>query len=41
MAKLDTGSITRFTFDGNRAALISHNDTSFLKPLKLPERKDF
>ena len=39
--KLDTASICRFTFDGNRTTLISHNDTSFLKPLKLGEKKDF
>jgi broad specificity phosphatase PhoE len=39
--KLDTASITRFSFDGNKAVLTSHNDTSFLKPLELPERKDF
>jgi alpha-ribazole phosphatase len=39
--KLDTGAITRFSFDSNRTALISHNDTSFLKPLKLGEKKDF
>ncbi len=39
--KLDTASITRFRFDGHKAVLTSHNDTSFLKPLKLPERRDF
>jgi broad specificity phosphatase PhoE len=39
--KLDTGAITRFSFDGNRTVLISHNDTSFLKPLRLPAHKDF
>ncbi len=39
--KLDTGAITRFSYDGKRTALISHNDTSFLRPLKLSERKDF
>ena len=39
--KLDTGAITRFSFDGNRTALISHNDTSFLKPLKLRDVRIF
>lgn len=39
--KMDTGAITRFTFDGNKVVLISHNDTSFLKPLNLGEKKDF
>lgn len=39
--KLDTGAVSRFSFDGNRTAMISHNDTSFLKPLKLGEKKDF
>lgn len=39
--KLDTGAITRFSFDGNRTAMISHNDTSYLKSLKLGEKKDF
>jgi broad specificity phosphatase PhoE len=39
--KMDTGAITRFTFDGNHVSLFIHNDTSFLKPLKLGEKKDF
>ncbi len=39
--KMDTGAITRFAFDGNRAVLTAHNDTSFLKPLKQPTKKDF
>jgi broad specificity phosphatase PhoE len=39
--KLDTAAVTRLSFDGNRTALISHNDTSFLKPLKFRENKDF
>jgi broad specificity phosphatase PhoE len=28
--KLDTAGITRFEFDGSRAILVSHNDTSYL-----------
>ena len=39
--KMDNGAITRFIFDGNRVVLISHNDTSFLRPLYLPPRNDF
>jgi broad specificity phosphatase PhoE len=39
--KLDTGAVTRLSFNGSRTALISHNDTSFLKPLRLPTRQDF
>jgi alpha-ribazole phosphatase len=39
--KLDTGAITRFSFDGNRTVLTNLNDTSFLKPLLLPARNDF
>ena len=39
--KLDTASICRFTFDGNRTVLSILNDTSFLKPLNLGEKKDF
>jgi alpha-ribazole phosphatase len=39
--KLDTGAITRFSFDGNQTTMTSHNDTSYLKPLKLPEKRDF
>ncbi len=39
--KMDTGAVTRFTCDGNRITLVAHNDTSFLKPLKLGEKKDF
>lgn len=39
--KLDTGAISRFTFDRKRAVLISHNDTSFLKPLKQKTLNDF
>ena len=39
--KLDTGGITRFSFDRNRAVLTSHNDTSFLNSLKHLPRNDF
>jgi len=39
--KMDTAAITRFTFDGNRVVLTSHNDTSYLKPLNQPPRRDF
>lgn len=39
--KLDTGAITRISFDGKRTTLISHNNTSYLRPLKLGEKKDF
>ncbi|MBN1692427.1 MAG: histidine phosphatase family protein [Dehalococcoidales bacterium] len=39
--KMDTAAITRFTFDGNRVVLTSHNDTSYLKPLNQPPRNDF
>jgi phosphoserine phosphatase len=39
--KLDTCAITRLSFNGNRTTLISHNDTSYLKPLNLADKKDF
>ena len=39
--KLDTGGITRFIFDGARTVLVTHNDTSFLSPLKNPPLHDF
>jgi broad specificity phosphatase PhoE len=39
--KLDTGGITRFNFDGDRAVLTSHNDTSFLSSLQHLPLKDF
>ena len=39
--KMDTGAVTRLTFDGKRTTLTSLNDTSFLKPLPLPPRSDF
>lgn len=39
--KIDNGGITRFVFDGNRAVLINHNDTSFLKPTNRPPLADF
>ena len=39
--KIGNGAVTRFVFDGNRAIMIGHNDTSFLKPLNRPALKDF
>jgi probable phosphoglycerate mutase len=39
--KLDTGGITRFSFDGGRVILISHNDTSYLKSLQCLPLGDF
>jgi alpha-ribazole phosphatase len=39
--KLDTGAITRFSFDGNRTILTNLNDTSYLKSLKLGDKIDF
>jgi broad specificity phosphatase PhoE len=39
--KMDTGAVTRFTFNGDRVVLTSHNDTLFLKPLNQPPRNDF
>jgi phosphoserine phosphatase len=39
--KIDNGGITRFTFDGDRAILTCHNDTSFLAPLKKNPLNDF
>jgi alpha-ribazole phosphatase len=39
--KLDTGGITRFNYDGDRVVLLSHNETSFLKTLKLTVKNDF
>jgi phosphoserine phosphatase len=39
--KLDNCGVTRFTFDGSRAVLTAHNDTSFLRPLKQKTLNDF
>jgi phosphoserine phosphatase len=39
--RLDNAAITRFTFDGSRAILTGHNDTSFLKSLNTAPLKDF
>jgi alpha-ribazole phosphatase len=39
--KLDTGAITRFSFDGKKVVLVKHNDTSFLNSLRQPPRNDF
>ncbi len=39
--KLDAAGISRFVFDGNRAVLVSHNNTAHLKPLNRPSPNDF
>ena len=39
--KLDNAAVTRFVFDGSRAILTGHNDTSFLRPLNHPALNDF
>ena len=39
--KMDNAAVTRFVFEGGRAILTSHNDTSFLKPLNNPALNDF
>jgi broad specificity phosphatase PhoE len=39
--KIDTAGITRFNFDGDRAVMTVHNDTSYLAPLKLGKKQDF
>ncbi len=39
--RLDTGAITRFEFEANRVALVSHNDTSYLKSVRSPAPTDF
>jgi phosphoserine phosphatase len=39
--KLDNAAVTRFVFDGDRAILTGHNDTSFLKPLNRKPLGDF
>jgi len=39
--KLDTGGITRFTFDGRQAVMTAHNDISYLAPMKKEPLKDF
>jgi hypothetical protein len=39
--KLDNAAVTSFVFDGSRAILTGHNDTSFLKPLNRPVLNDF
>ena len=39
--KIDTGGITRFELNRDKAVLICHNDTSFLNPLKHLPLKDF
>jgi alpha-ribazole phosphatase len=39
--KLDNCGLTRFNFDGTRAILTAHNDTSFLQPLHRAPLNDF
>jgi broad specificity phosphatase PhoE len=39
--KLDNGAITRFTFDGKRVVLTSHNETSHLKSISSQPLNDF
>jgi alpha-ribazole phosphatase len=39
--RLDTGGITRFEFNGDRAVLVSHNDTSYLPPVRRTSPADF
>jgi phosphoserine phosphatase len=39
--KLDNCGLTRFNFDGSRAILTAHNDTSFLQPLHRTPLNDF
>jgi broad specificity phosphatase PhoE len=39
--KLDTGGITRFVYDGDRAVLTAHNDTGYLQPVRSVPPADF
>jgi broad specificity phosphatase PhoE len=39
--KQDTGAITRFNIGGGRLVLTSHNDTSYLKPIRSIPPADF
>jgi broad specificity phosphatase PhoE len=39
--QLDTGGITRFSYDGARAVLIAHNDTGHLKAVRAGRPVDF
>jgi broad specificity phosphatase PhoE len=39
--KLDTGGITRFSYDGNRVVLTVHNDTGYLQPVRRLPPADF
>ncbi|MGD1118881.1 MAG: histidine phosphatase family protein [Dehalococcoidales bacterium] len=39
--RIDTGGISRFEFDGKKAVLTCHNDTSYLKALEGSGLKDF
>jgi broad specificity phosphatase PhoE len=39
--RLDTGGLSRFEFNGDRVVLVSHNDTSFLQPVRRTPLADF
>jgi broad specificity phosphatase PhoE len=39
--RLDTGGITRFEFDDGKVVLVSHNDTSYLRPVRSAPPVDF
>jgi broad specificity phosphatase PhoE len=39
--RLDTGGITRFEFNGDRVVMVSHNDTSYLTPVRSVPPADF
>jgi broad specificity phosphatase PhoE len=39
--KLDTGGITRFSYEGGRLILTRHNDTSYLHSMEKPPPNDF
>jgi len=39
--RLDTGGITRFEFNGDRVVIISHNDNSYLRPVRSLPPADF
>jgi len=39
--KLDTAAMTTFTYDNRGFVLAEHNNTSYLRPLEEPPKKDF
>ncbi|OGO41256.1 MAG: hypothetical protein A2137_03635 [Chloroflexi bacterium RBG_16_58_8] len=39
--RMDTAALTRFTFNGNKAVLASHNDTCHLKSCMMEKLNDF